>query len=69
MFGIYATAISSLSEPECTSMFGEEKEVLRTRYSGAARQALHRAGLLRTSNLTILQGFVLYLVSHSSPPP
>ncbi|KAH9216525.1 hypothetical protein DL95DRAFT_335185 [Leptodontidium sp. 2 PMI_412] len=63
MFGIYATAISSLSEPECTSMFGEEKEVLRTRYSGAARQALHRAGLLRTSNLTILQGFVLYLLS------
>ncbi|KAH7417597.1 hypothetical protein BKA64DRAFT_304066 [Cadophora sp. MPI-SDFR-AT-0126] len=63
MFGIYAAAICSLSDTECTTMFGEEKEVLRLRYSGGARQALHRAGLLRTSNLTILQGFVLYLIS------
>jgi len=63
MFGIYATAVSSLSDTECTTMFGEDKEVLRLRYSGGARQALHRAGLLRTSNITILQGFVLYLVS------
>ncbi|PVH78804.1 hypothetical protein DL98DRAFT_572886 [Cadophora sp. DSE1049] len=63
MFGIYTTAICSLSDTECTTMFGEEKEVLRLRYSGGARQALHRAGLLRTSNLTILQGFVLYLIS------
>jgi len=63
MFGIYATAVSSLSDTECTTMFGEDKEVLRLRYSGGARQALHRAGLLRTSNITILQGFVLYLIS------
>ncbi|CZT08710.1 uncharacterized protein RAG0_13724 [Rhynchosporium agropyri] len=63
MFGIYATAISSLTDLECNNMFGEDKEVLRLRYSGGVRQALHRAGLLRTSNVTILQGLVLYLVS------
>lgn len=67
MFGIYATAVTSLSDVECKNMFGEEKTVLRGRYSAGSRQALRNAGVLRTSNLVILQAFVLYLVSSSSP--
>lgn len=66
MFGIYSTAIISLSETDCVSIFGEEKLVLRTRYQGAARQALQKAGVLRTTDITILQAFLLYLVHHSS---
>ena len=63
MFAIYATAIVSLSEVDCVSMFGEDKQVLLARYQNGSRQALSRAGLLRSSDMTILQAFVLYLVS------
>jgi hypothetical protein len=62
MFGIYATAVTSLSEAECMAMFGEEKHVLLARYQSGARQALARAGLLRSSNMTTLTAFILYLV-------
>lgn len=68
MFAIYSTAIMSLNEEECMSMFGEERQVLLARYQNGSRQALARAGLLRSSDMTILQAFVLYLVSFTLDP-
>jgi hypothetical protein len=66
LFGIYAIATTSLTMEECQAMFGEERSTLLKRFQSGARQALLRAGFLRTSDMTILQGFVLYLVnSHS----
>jgi hypothetical protein len=62
MFGIYCTAITSFSEPECTSTFREDRSTLLTRYHAGARQALQRAGLLRSSDITVLQAYLLYLV-------
>jgi hypothetical protein len=62
MFGIYCTAITSFSEPECLATFGEDKSTSLRRYHSGARQALQRAGLLRSSDITILQAFLLYLV-------
>jgi hypothetical protein len=62
MFGIYCTAVTSFDEPECAATFGESKPTLLTRYHAGARQALSRAGLLRSSDMTILQAFVLYIV-------
>jgi len=63
LFGIYAMAVTSITDSECNTMFGEEKTVLLARYQSGSRQALCRAGLLRSSDMTILQAFVLYLVS------
>jgi hypothetical protein len=56
-------AVTSITDSECNTMFGEEKTVLLARYQSGSRQALCRAGLLRSSDMTILQAFVLYLVS------
>lgn len=63
MFGIYSMAIASFAERDCLSIFGETKATLLKRYQSGARLALQRAGLLRSSDLTILQAFVLYLVT------
>jgi hypothetical protein len=62
MFGIYCTSIMSLDETECVEIFGDLKTSLRMRYQAAARQALQKAGLFRSSDLTVLQAFILYLV-------
>ncbi|TVY42711.1 Aurofusarin cluster transcription factor [Lachnellula occidentalis] len=63
MFGIYATAIMSMTDADVESMFGEEKPKLLAQYQSGCRQALLRAGFLRSSDMTILQGFFLYLLS------
>ncbi len=66
MFGIYATAVMSMGHSEWDVNFGEmgeARQIALTRYRKAAKLALSRAGLLRSSDMTILQAFVLYLVS------
>lgn len=65
MFGIYCMAVCSMTQDECSSIFGEDVNTLLARYQAGARQALSRAGLLRSSDMTILQAFVLYLVCRS----
>jgi hypothetical protein len=63
MFGIYLMAITSLSEDEVMEMFNEPRPLLVQRYYLACQQALLNAGFMRTPDLTILQAFLLYLVS------
>lgn len=65
MFGIYCMSIVSFPEFECIPIFGETKATLLKRYHSGVRLALQRAGLLRSSDLTILQAYVLYLVSNA----
>lgn len=62
MFGIYATAVTTLNDAQCESMLGETRAVLLKKFHNGARQALLRAGLLRTSDMTVLQAFFLYMV-------
>ncbi|KAI9727227.1 MAG: hypothetical protein M1834_008487 [Cirrosporium novae-zelandiae] len=62
MFAIYLSAISSLSSQDCESMIGD-KSVLVAKYRFATKQALNNASFLRSSDLTTLQAFVLYLLS------
>lgn len=64
MFGIYATATASLNREECQGLFGEDKDVVLTRFQSGARQALQNAYYLRSSDMVVLQGFGLYLVTH-----
>lgn len=62
LFAIYTTAICSLSSDECESIMGEPKTDLFPRYLTATEQALSRAGFLESSDLVLLQAFVLLLV-------
>ena len=62
-FSICFTAICSLSEVEVRKMFMEKKDGILNRFRLATEMMLSRAGLLTTLDLTVLQAFVIYLVS------
>lgn len=63
MFAIYFAAVTSLSPSECQMRFGEEKDMLVTRYKGTVEKALGKSNLLTSQELTKLQALTLYLVS------
>ena len=65
LFCVYLATVTSLSEQECMNMLGEPKTTLFTRYKYAAQKALLSANYLRSSDLMVLQAFVVYLVSAS----
>jgi hypothetical protein len=69
LFSIYLAAVISLTTEECRRHFGELRAVLSTRYQKACREALVRVKFLRTSNLHVLTGFVMYLVRTYNPFP
>ncbi len=62
MFAIYSSAVTSLSNADCESMIGEAKSTLLARYQFGTQQALISAGFLKSSDLVVLQAFVLFLV-------
>ena len=62
MFSIYACATYSMSNNECETAMGVNRHTALTRFQSAARLALMSAGFMRTSNITVLQAFVLFLV-------
>ena len=63
MFGIYSTAVLSLTEENCQIIFGSSKEDLLSRYQSGCQQALWKCGFLRTSDRDCLTALFLYLVS------
>ncbi len=69
MFAIYFAAITSLTEDEVQSTFGEDKAILLGKYHNATQQALVNAGFMRSTELMVLQAFFLYLVTLQHPPP
>ena len=62
MFSIYYAATTSATPEECLSRFGEEKPVLLARYRFAVEQALARANFLNAEEMTIIQGFVIFMI-------
>ena len=68
MFAIYCIAIVSMEPEEVERSFGESKRGLLLRYRQGAQLAFKNASLLRTSSLTVLQAFMLYLVCFQSFP-
>jgi hypothetical protein len=62
MFAIYFIAVTSMSEDQTRSMFGEDRVILLKRYHDATQQALLNAGFMRATDMTSLQAFFLYLV-------
>lgn len=63
MFAIYLSAVNSLSNAECENMVGHGKSVLLANYYLGSQQALINAGFLKSSDLVVLQAYVLFLVS------
>ena len=64
-FAVYFTAVCSLSENECVETFQEEKVNLVNRFRTATEVFLSQADLLATSDIGVLQAFVIYLVSNN----
>jgi len=62
MFAIYTIAVTSISDSDCETMFGEERLTLLTRYRSATQRALIAANFIMTPDLVVLQAFVLYMV-------
>ncbi|KAF8861905.1 hypothetical protein BDZ45DRAFT_617784, partial [Acephala macrosclerotiorum] len=62
MFSIYYFAATSLTNEESKSLFGKEQIVLTREFKNGAHQALINASFLKSSDITTLQAFVLYLV-------
>ena len=60
---IYSNAVGSMRDDACMAALNEDRGTLICRYNAGAQYALHKAGFLRASDLTVLQAFVLHLVS------
>jgi hypothetical protein len=63
MFAIYFMAITSIEDDEVLATFNELKPDLLRRYYTACQYALVNAGFMRNPDLTLLQAYLLYLVS------
>jgi hypothetical protein len=62
MFSIYAGAVYTMEDDECVKKLGESRRSLLARYRHATRKALARAKFMATSELVVLQAFLLYLL-------
>ncbi|KXT09472.1 hypothetical protein AC579_8675 [Pseudocercospora musae] len=63
LFAIYHFAVVAASDEECIASFRESRAALRQRYNFAARQALVNAAFLKTTEMSIMQAFTLFLIS------
>ncbi|KAF2754216.1 hypothetical protein EJ05DRAFT_504316 [Pseudovirgaria hyperparasitica] len=63
-FAVMYTSVSSIDDEECFVWFKEDKLVLRRRYRLATEVYLSRAGLLATTDLMVLQAYIIYLVGY-----
>lgn len=62
-FAVYFITILSLSEEECRHILGDSgKPPLLADFQSCTETALLAAGLITTSDLLVLQAFLLYLV-------
>jgi hypothetical protein len=64
MFGIYSMAIVSMTDDYCRKLFDEERIIVLKRFQAGTRQALQNVEYLRSTDIVVLQAFVLLLVSH-----
>lgn len=62
MFSIYYFAATALTNEESNTLFGKEQVTLTKEFKNGVHQALANASFLKSSDITTLQAFVLYLV-------
>ncbi|KAI0099673.1 hypothetical protein GGR51DRAFT_576269 [Nemania sp. FL0031] len=61
MFAISLAAVTSLREDEVEENFGEDRQKILTRLRLGTEQALSRAGVLNTTDISTVQAFIIYL--------
>ena len=64
MFAIYYAGSVALSSEDCETMFGEPQTTVMNKYMLATQQALNAAKMLKNLDITVLQAFVILLVSN-----
>jgi hypothetical protein len=64
VFAFYTSVLSSMEDDECQRILGDQKPNLMPKYRRACRQALINAAFTKTTSLTTLQAYVLFLVSY-----
>lgn len=60
-FSVFHAAATSLTEAECMTMLGEERQVLLRRYRLATELSLAKADFINTTEISTLQALVLFL--------
>ncbi|EME45203.1 hypothetical protein DOTSEDRAFT_71050 [Dothistroma septosporum NZE10] len=63
LFALYHFAIVSTPERDCEALFGQTWSSLRRKYHDSAKQALVAVHFLRTTELAVLQAYMLLLLS------
>ncbi|KAH7125921.1 putative C6 transcription factor [Dactylonectria macrodidyma] len=63
LFAIYHFAVFAMTDEECVEKLGHARATLRQRYHFATRQALVNASFLKTTETSVLQALVLFLMS------
>lgn len=63
LFAIYHFAVSSLDDEDCLRQFGQPRSVLLPKYAHATRQALVNASWLKTTEMPVMQAYMLFLIS------
>lgn len=63
IFAIYHMVLTVINDAECQRTFGKPKSVLQRKYHDAAEQALVNANFIRTTELPVLQAYIMFLVS------
>ncbi|KAL2430844.1 Aurofusarin cluster transcription factor aurR2 [Exophiala dermatitidis] len=63
LFAIYSTAILSLKDHECRRRFNEPRSTMLSRYRTATKAALSKARFIGSTNLAVLQAFILHIFS------
>ncbi|CAG9948951.1 unnamed protein product [Clonostachys rosea f. rosea IK726] len=62
IFSIYHSAVFSMAEEECLVQFERSRSDMLAMYQAAVRQALVNASWLQTTEMLILQAYVLFLI-------
>ncbi|KAI0426723.1 hypothetical protein F5Y09DRAFT_333936 [Xylaria sp. FL1042] len=60
MFAISLAAVTSLREEEVEENFGEDRQTLLAKFRLGTEQALSRAGVLNTTDISTVQAFIIY---------
>ena len=63
VFAIYHAAVMAMSERDCMEQLGQERSRLLTLYYDTVRYALINVDFLRSTDIQVLQAFVLLLLS------
>lgn len=62
LFSIYHFAVFSMADDSCMREFGQSRTALLHRYQFAVRQALVNASWLKTTEMPVMQAYVLFLI-------